>query len=277
MYDSNLYKKTFTAASGSTNVRKLPSTTSAKVLTLPQGNVLVATGNVLMQKDGKWIQVELLNNQFGYVRSDVVKQITVNGESIAKMLIASDKQVFETLLRCSVYLQKQKEAGKNISKQKAQFQTLYNRLTARQNELKKSSLVSCQSGISKAYDRMTGYLKKLFGISGIGEPVSITIIIGVSLAVGAGISVLVYQLFKPKYDASKTDLKLSADLENALKNVDPATAKKIKDDLEKQIDDAYNQGNSDGTFGSFGSTLKYVGIGILGFIGIRALQNMNTK
>lgn len=276
MYIKSYLNKSFTHKGTFTNVRKLPSTNSEVMQRLDNENIVIATGNVMNMKDGKWIQVNLVDKSKGYVREDVVKEVNVSGANIAKMLVANDRLIFESLVRSAVLIAEKAKKGQDVSKLRKQFRDIFNRLTNRQNALKTSSLIKTQSGISEAYKKMSNAIKSLFGINGIGEPVSLTVIISVSLVAGALVSVLVYQWLKPKYDASKTDLKVSTDLETLLKKTDPDTAKKIKDNLEQQIDDAYDQGNKDGSFSGYGNVLKYGAFAVLGFIGIRALQGMNN-
>jgi uncharacterized membrane protein (DUF485 family) len=266
-------KKTVTAKSGTVNVRELPTANSKQIATLKAGNVLVTSGQVVHQKDGNWIQVLLVwKKDYGYVKEDLIKIVTINGETLIKELVSNDKKVFESLLRSSAILATMQSKGKNVSAHKTKFKQLYNRLVARQNAIKTSTLVKAQTGINKAYTKLTGYLKKLFGISGVGEAISITIIIAVSLVAGAGVAVAIYQAFKPSYDESKEDLKVSQEFEDLLKKTDPETAVKIKKDIEGQIDDAYNDGKTDGTFGGFGSMLKYGAIAVLAIMGFNAIK-----
>ena len=90
------------------------------------------------------------------------------------------------------------------------------------------------------------------------------VITGSALAIGA-VSALVgaaalYYVFKPDYDDSKKDLKVSYNLKKLLDSAEPEVAKQIEQDLEKQIDDAYNQGKTDQWFSGIGSMLKYAAI-----------------
>ena len=106
-------------------------------------------------------------------------------------------------------------------------------------------------------------------IQGIGAIPLVAIVVGA--VAGAGLSVAAYFAFRPEYDESKTDLKLSKELEDVLKNVDPITAENIKADLEKQVDTAYYKGKTAGTFSGMFNILKPIAFAALGFWGITKL------
>jgi hypothetical protein len=81
----------------------------------------------------------------------------------------------------------------------------------------------------------------MMNVYGIGSITGVVI----GAVIGAGLIVGAYFAFKPKYDESTADLKISKDLEAALATLTPEKAAEVKADLEKQIDTAYNQGKTD--------------------------------
>jgi hypothetical protein len=268
----------------SLNVRQKPGTASAIVATVAAGQLAgKTTGNYLSMEDGKWYQLQLANKTLGYVREDVAAIIKANTVTVADAkgminnLVESDKKVFESLLRIAPLLSVAKQKGVETSIYEKQFKTLTDRLAARQDTIKKSSVIKWQTGIKKGYDSMMTWFKDLYAkISGIGVIPLVAIV--VSAVAGAGLAAGAYFIFKPKYSESQVDLKISSDLESLLKKTDPVTAKKITDNLEKQVDKAYNQGTTDEKFSGMFAILKPLAIALAGFFLItRLISSQNKK
>lgn len=274
-------------AGTSVNVRKTPTTAGVILSVVSAGNKAGSTtGNILNMSDGIWIQLD----NGGYVREDVVKteaakaNPTLNdAKDIITKLVDSDKKVFDILAKINVFIALTKSKGTNTASFDQQFVILSNRLTARQNAIKNSTVLKWEAGLKAATKKLLESNANIttqyngdagMFMSGIGA-LPVAIIVGVIF--GAGLAASAYFIFKPKYSESSADLKLSADLENALSKVDPATAAKIKADLEKQIDTAYNQGNTDGTFGNMFTMLKYVAVAGLAYWGITSLSKHSSK
>lgn len=267
----------------STNVRALQNTTSKIVYTLKAGSQLIATGGVTSMADGKWYQVTVNSTTHGYVREDVVILLKPeDSEKIIQLLVKSDQQVFEGLARVSNLLLAAKTKGKNIQAQLDKFSQLGARLSARQNALKSSSLLKVQTGIKKAYTAVVNKMKSLISaIFGVGDggvvSIPLSVVIIVTAAATLATTAALYYTFKPKYDESSTDLKMTTELEKALAMLEPNEAKKLKEDLEKQVDDAYNDGKKDGSFGGLGSILLYTAIGVGTFLVITNLPKPKNQ
>ena len=93
-------------------------------------------------------------------------------------------------------------------------------------------------------------------IQGVGAVVSICVIAGIALVVGAGTTALV--VIKPWKNQSNIDLRESRELKELLENADPVVAQRIREDIRTQLVDAYTTGNRQGSVSSFMSIGKYV-------------------
>ncbi len=276
----------------SLNYREKP-TTSSKILHTSQAGKFAGrtTGDYLDQSDGRWWQVILTGtNALAWVREDVtsfqkppsdpaLNEKDVQG--IVDKLVNNDIEVYHSLLRSSALLKDAAAKGKDVSSfQKAHAQ-LNARLEARQDKIKNSKLLSWKEGIKKGYENLKkSYINyvtspeyhaaAMMNVYGIGSITGVVI----GAVIGAGLIVGAYFAFKPKYDESTADLKISKDLEAALATLTPEKAAEVKADLEKQIDTAYNQGKTD----QFISTnLKWIGFAALGFFGISFLMNQSRR
>lgn len=245
------------------NVRAKASVKAPLLLHVLKGdNVGISTGQIIETPgEGNWFEVKTEKGT-GFVQQKIVKLYKPSekeANDLVSKLVVSDQKVFETLLRISPIISNLKAKGKNTATYDKQFKALSDRLTKRQQAIKESKVVSWKAGLKKGYDKMISWFKSLYSsISGIGEPVSLTVTITISAVVGAGLAVTAYFLFKPKYSESQTDLKISSELESLLSKTDPETAAQIKTDLETQIDTAYNQGKTDQSFKSAWNIGKYV-------------------
>jgi hypothetical protein len=248
------------------------------------------SGNYYKMSDGIWYQVILNDNKgYAWVREDVIKLVlpkdTPVSDSSAKKLIedlvSNDIQVHESLIRSANVLNAAKAKGINIAAYKEKYKGLLSRLIRRQDKIKNSKILSWKTGLKKGMDKLVegfkSYVLINFGlyIQGIGAVTLIAIV--VSAVAGAGLAVAAYFAFKPEYDESKTDLKLSKELEAVLKTVEPETAAKIKADLEKQIDTAYSRGKTQGTFAGMFNIIKPLAFAALGFWGITKLIDSQGK
>ena len=99
----------------------------------------------------------------------------------------------------------------------------------------KMSLLSQQSQPSQKFQPQT-----------LGAILTIAIIAGIALVVGAGTTALV--TIKPWKNQSNIDLKESKELKALLENADPVVAQKIREDIKSQLVDAYTTGNRQGVF-----------------------------
>jgi hypothetical protein len=262
----------------SLNYRSAPNTTASVLHTSLKGKSAGRTsGDFFNLADGLWWAVVLNSNgQTAYVRNDVTlfsrpkdnpKITEAEAQNLINDLVKSDSEIYHSLLRINTLILTAQSQGKNVDKYKAQFALLYSRLNNRQEKIKTSKLVSFQTGLKKGYEAMQAGFEKAvqsdtYGIMGIG---SLTAII-IGAVIGAGIAVAIYFAFKPTYSESQADLKISSTLEKALSTLSPTESKQVKTDLENQIDTAYNQGSTDGTFSGMSKILLPLGLLFGGYI-----------
>lgn len=258
------------------NYRSMPTTKSTVLHTSAFGYGGGHTsGEYEKKQDGTWWQVVLnKNGKEAWVRDDVTKltKPTKNivtekdGENVLNGLIENDKKIFEQLAVSAPIISDLEKKGLNVDNQKIKFKLLSDRLEKRQEKVKDSKIVNYKEGIKKGYEKFARYYNSVaftnpmlpwlpFSINGVGIGVALTTII-ISAVAGVGLSIAAYFVFKPDYDESKVDLEESKALKNALDKLDPETAQKIRAQLEKQIDDAYNRGLTGGTFLGMGKLLK---------------------
>jgi hypothetical protein len=265
----------------SLNYRSAPNTTASVLHNSKKGFSAGRTsGDFYGMPDGIWWAVVLNSNgQTAYVREDVTTFIKpssnptitdTQAQGIVNDLVKSDVEIFHALLRCNALITAAKNKNLNVTALQTQYTTLLTRLNARQSKIKTSKLLSYKTGLKKGYESLSeGFVKGMttpayYGgiIYGIGSVAAVVI----GAIIGAGLAVGIYYAFKPSYSESQADLKVSSDLEKALSTLTPDEANKVKADLEKQIDDAYNAGSTDGTFGGIMKIAKPVLIGVGGFL-----------
>lgn len=259
------------------NIRSGASTSDGIIGHLYVGDYLQMQKKAYNDGTYRWYGVLTIDGKIGYIRGDYVKTVylknteptTAQTQSIIDALVASDKDVYNNLLICASLLEVQKKNGCNVSSCLSKFNTLNERLAERQNALRENSIFhNVKTVVSSIWNSAkNSYNAVLSYISGIGVlPVAIyAIVAGVSLVIGAVSSLAIYYAFKPKYDQSTVDLKQTKELKEALEKLSPEKAQKVVEDLEKQIDDAYNNGKTDGSFSGIWNVAKYVVVGIGGF------------
>lgn len=270
------------------NIREGYTTASKVVGKFKKGDCIPYLG--FGYNDGKdtWYAVETLNGERGFVNSLYSTPGTANtnistadANELAKKLIENDRLVYDRILMLSATISDMKNRGFNVSVQESRLKGLNENLSVRQAALKNSkwfhSVKVAQSTLWEKAREAYNYISAQ--VSGIGLiPLAVVAAVaGVSLAVGAGGAALLYYCLKPKYDESKVDLKACDDLKTALKTIGDERAKAVLADLEKQIDDAYNNGRTDGTLGGFFSAIKPLAIGALGFFLITKFINSQKR
>lgn len=260
------------------NIRASYSTSSAVIAKLRKGDFLLMKETAYNDGSFRWYGVETLDGLTGYAREDNVKTVYVKNDaptnaqaqSLIDGIIENDKQIYESVLLIANLIEGQKKNGCNVSKYEAQLKELNEKLAYRQAGLKNTHwFEKVKSTASKVWDKMkAAYNSLLSYVSGIGAvPVAVIAVVAVaSLLAGSTVTIAAYYSLKPKYDESKADLLQTKELKEAVEKLSPEKGKKLVEDLEKQIDDAYNQGKEDGKFSGIGAVLKPLAIGALGFV-----------
>ncbi|MCK9618648.1 MAG: hypothetical protein M0R21_12530 [Lentimicrobiaceae bacterium] len=274
----------------SVNIRKEASTDSQVIAVIAQEVTAGRTSGFYENKnDGLWYEINLQEPKsglnVGFVREDVVKLIeskenTVaqdNAQQLVNSILKNDLEIFKTLVRCANIIIALDKNNIDTTKHKKVLKYLSYSLGTRQGYLINSGLaVSYKTGYPKAYtDLINGYKKIVESLTGIGIiPVLVIIVV---FAIGAATAVGAYYAFRPRYDESKKDLKISNELEKALSTLSPSEAEKVKNELEKQIDNAYNSGKEQGTFSGMFSFIKPLAFALGGFWLITKFVDSQTR
>jgi hypothetical protein len=273
------------------NYRTGPGTNNKTIGTAAYGKSWGRTsGNYYKMTDGIWYQVIVNDNKgYAWVREDVTrlllpKDSPVTDSQSKKMidqLVSNDMQIHDSLISSANILNAAKAKGINVSAYNEKYKGLITRLIRRQDKIKNSKILSWKTGLKKGMENLLDgfktYVLTNFGIyiQGIGVIPLVAIVI--SAVAGAGLAVAAYFAFKPEYDESTIDLKVSRELEDLLKTTDPETADKIKADLEKQVDKAYNRGKTQGTFAGMFKIIQPLAFAALGFWGITKIIGSQSK
>lgn len=293
MYNQAINNKVVYPLYARVNVREKPAINAQLIKEFLQNQVVGrTTGTELKMKDGSWYQVlfsEKVNGkEYGYVKANSIKLVEGKNDiepgMVQKMidsLISNDLAIFKSLGKSAAILNDLKAKGKNTKAFENTLTDLKFRHDVRQNKIRTSKLLSWKEATDEFVKKTTEFLVKYtpsrtyYGMYGIGAAQGVAIVVGA--VVGVGLATAVYFAFRPDYDESKTDLKISSELEQALSKVSPETAEKIKTDLETQIDTAYNSGKTAGTFSGMWNVLKPLAIGFGGFLLIKSFINSQNK
>lgn len=270
------------------NIRRSPELDAPVLKQVPQGQSVGIVYSWVQRKDsaGKtwvWFQVEgIVKN--GWVRQDVVSNVSVkpsttgqtqpDGNNLIQDIIKKDYATYHNLLVSAEIIDRLKKKGKSVASNETTLNSLIKEYTDRQAKIKDSKLVNFQTRFNEGYE----WLKNKWSafISGVGAFPLIPVAIGA--AVGIGTSAAIYLAFKPDYDGSVRNLKESNQLKSLLETIDPAIAAQIRANLEGQIDQAYNQGQTDGAFNILGMSLKNLALVALGaFAVIKGPELLNKK
>lgn len=259
----------------SLNYREKP-TTASRVLYNSKKNVSFGrtTGTWVKMSDGIWYQTVLNGvDKIAWVREDVIKlekptkdldKSKAEVQSIVNKLVQNDIKVHESLLRSSALIESLKKQGRSFSIYEKQFKELWDRMESRQDAIKNSRAVRWKEGVKNWYNQFTGFVKNIFKRSSVGSVSGASIIIGV--VVIALLNGAAWLIFRPKYINSTKDLKISGELESLLNQANPLMAERIKEDLERQIDQAFQTGVSRGEFGGSLKMIKNLAIGVGTFL-----------
>jgi len=273
------YERYYVYPKGSNvNVRSGFSTDTDILINVP-GNI--CAGQIIgfyhkKVKGYKWYGILLSkpvkDRKAGCVREDVIsmelsqrkggktsKVTEKDAKTVVENLIDSDIKIYKRLLVISELLNRTEKKGYNVDKQRKVLHSLILRYGKRQAKLKSATAsLKVQGYINTAYD----WLKGKFGLG-----VLPLIPIAVGAVVGGAITVSLYFYFRPSYDESEQDLKITGKFKDFLMQLPDDTRKEIITDLEKQIDDAYGAGLTRGKFSGMFSILKWPIIIIAGVWG----------
>lgn len=185
-----------------------------------------------------------------------------------------DKSIYLRLLQCAELIRKAAAKGVSVAKYRQQLITLNNRLAARQQAFATSKLLKVKNAFNSAWTAAYKVYKNVLNGTGIGaSPIIISAIAVAIVAVGGVSAWAVYQQFKPRFTEATTDLHQSELLKKALESLTSEEKNDVVNDLERQIDDAYKEGENSA---SFSSALKLFGV-IAGGVAVVYMLTKNKK
>jgi len=277
----------------SIRLRKEPNTTSTIIKTVANSGTQIGTSTGYYHNGTdfyKWYEYKN-GSEIGWIRQDLVtmtasssssstsnasKNDDTEAQRLLDEIVAQDKEIMNNLNSAAALIETLKTKGINTTTSANKLTAIFTRLQERQEAMKKTTWGKISGTISNAW----GSAKNFFGLKGfpqtLGAILTIAIIAGIALVVGAGTTALV--TIKPWKNQSNIDLKESKELKALLENADPVVAQKIREDIKSQLVDAYTTGNRQGSVSSFLSVGKYVVIaGAALYLVPRILDFLNPR
>lgn len=266
------------------NVRKKPSVNADIMYNIKKGSYAGKHKGkqIVIANAQDWIPIESRAGYLAFVRIDVIKvsetkpKVPTKEEQkeLLQKLIATDIVIFRRLASIGVLISQLERKGYKVENQKALYKQLVKNYSDRQDIIKKSGAIKFQELKS---DFTIWWLKNKYflGITGVGALPAVPIAIGVIL--GVSLSVALYYILRPTYDQATRDLKITGTFKKWLEQLPDDAQKEISDDLEKQIDKAFNIGLFRGKFGSLWTIGKYAIIGIVSIWGFGKLLDYADK
>ena len=294
--------------SGSVNIRQFPGTKEVVISKINAGEVKGTVRSLYFKKvDGySWYYISFRGDDKkatnGFVATDVIsvvkpKDVTPSApsssgesdEEKAKKLmndvIQRDIIIHNRLVTAYAVFKSLDKNGKNVDAQMKVLNALVLRLGDRQQKIKdiekrQEAVNTFQFGpikvnMKEAYDA----LRKKLGL-GAAPVVAIPAVVAFAVVAIGSVALTVYILnvLKPAYDEQTVDLDLSKKFGDYWKTLpDSPEKEEAMKDVEKQIDDAYNTGKSDGASSSTWAWIKTAGIVIASVWGFTKLLDMSEN
>ncbi len=274
-------------ANTTVNLRSSYST-SSRVLKKLRKDEFIGTvvGYFKYKRNGyTWYAFQLANpiagNKFAYVAKGYfnTKKPTVTKDDALKLvnnLAKSDTALYKYILVIGAQLSRLEKTGVDITNQKKVYVAMLKRYSRRQGKMRDTNALQVSSFIDSSYnyvrDLAVDWARMQYGIGAVQF-----IPVAVAAIIGGAITIALYYQFKPDYDESQVDLKVAGQFKKFLEKLPESTQTEIKKDLEKQIDDAYNQGKSDGVFSGMFTMIKPVLIGGVAIWGFTKLMDNSEQ
>lgn len=291
--DKNLGKYVY-PKSGNVNVRATPTTSASIITTVAPGKkigYILATSD--KQADGYfWFFVKfdspINGKETGFVATTVVSmdgsQVTppssgtantVAAEKLLTAVVETDVVIYKRLLVMKAQIEMLRSRGIPVTDLEKIHNTLVARYTARQTRLKNVVTANGMFVNQPAY-QLYQWIRTKWGLGAIQIPAAI--VIGVVVIGTATIAYAIIKALEPEYSDQEVDLKITGQFKEWYDKIPDEQAKKaIAQELEQQIDDAYNQGVKDGSGDSLFDTLKLIGIAVLSVWGFDKLMDYGDK
>ena len=278
----NLYASAGPTINEYVNVRKSYGTDSAiigKLTKTEKWKVLSYGYKTGDAENKKWYALQMPSGGTGFVRKDLLQFYTVTNKDtysesdlteFLNDVVAVNKSIYLRLLQCSVLIEELVKKGQTAkaTEYAKTLKTLNERLYNRQKSLESNTYIKVKTAFDsawkKAYNVYSSLMSSISGCSIGAAPVVVAAIVGIAAVAGVT-AYAIYQNLKPQYDASVTDLKQSDALKKALSSLTEGEKNEVVEDLEKQIDDAYNKGKSDAFFSGAFSILKPIAFAVGGW------------
>lgn len=278
----NLYASAGPTINEYVNVRKSYGTDSAiigKLKKTEKWKVLSYGYKTGDAENQKWYALQMPSGGTGFVRKDLLQFYTVTNKDtysesdlteFLNDVVAVNKSIYLRLLQCSVLIEELVKKGQTAkaTEYAKTLKTLNDRLYNRQKSLESNTYIKVKTAFDsawkKAYNVYSSLMSSISGCSIGAAPVVVAAIVGIAAVAGVT-AYAIYQKLKPQYDASVTDLKQSDALKKALSSLTEGEKNEVVEDLEKQIDDAYNKGKSDALFSGAFSILKPIAFAVGGW------------
>lgn len=278
----NLYASAGPTINEYVNVRKSYGTDSAiigKLTKTEKWKVLSYGYKTGDTENQKWYALQMPSGGTGFVRKDLLQFYTVTNKDtysesdlteFLNDVVAVNKSIYLRLLQCSVLIEELVKKGQTAkaTEYAKTLKTLNDRLYNRQKSLESNTYIKIKTAFDsawkKAYNVYSSLMSSISGCSIGAAPVVVAAIVGIAAVAGVT-AYAIYQNLKPQYDASVCDLKQSDALKKALSSLTDEEKNEVVEDLEKQIDDAYNKGKSDAFFSGAFSILKPIAFAVGGW------------
>ena len=230
----------------------------------------VSGGNLFQVEFENDMSIDGVTYHWGCIDASEFNLVDMGTKSDAQQLIndliVNNKTIFENNLLCAGMISKMKANGETVPiDYQNDLYVLQSRLQARNEKINNSAFIdSKQTASPTGFIQYQSDLQDFMNTPGIGILPVVAYII-VAVVFGILVSALIYLIFKPEYDGSKADLKVSANLTKALATLSPEAREGVLTDLQGQVDTAYITGKTDGSGSNLLKTGLYLGAGFLGF------------
>ena len=287
-YNPNIFNKGVFPRFTGVTVYEKPSYSSDVLYTV---NGFVGMTDGMYENVDGWNWYRLLaidgTHVWGWVREDYVDLKSVNpveyntAQARLNLIIENDMNSLTYLLISAEYCRRLEAKGYDVSSQKTKIRELYNSIIERNQAIKSSGTAeNIQEGQSTLTDFAPALLAIVNNTAFVGLVISTaalaTIIISAVL-VSAGATIF-YFSNEARLKESTYTFQESKELSEVLASADPEVAQSIRNDLNRQVQEAESQGYSNGYFkGAFGiswfSVIKWGAIGVGALYLVKWLKN----
>lgn len=287
-YNPNIFNKGVFPRFTGVTVYEKPSYSSDVLYTV---NGFVGMTDGMYENVDGWNWYRLLaidgTHVWGWVREDYVDLKSVNpveyntAQARLNLIIENDMNSLTYLLISAEYCRRLEAKGYDVSSQKTKIRELYNSIIERNQAIKSSGTAeNIQEGQSTLTDFAPALLAIVNNTAFVGLVIStaalVTIIISAVL-VSAGATIF-YFSNEARLKESTYTFQESKELSEVLASADPEVAQSIRNDLNRQVQEAESQGYSNGYFkGAFGiswfSVIKWGAIGVGALYLVKWLKN----